>query len=136
MGKSFGIYEGNSRKEDGKRNLNKILNTIQKYYHEKTKKFTVFLKESGFCSFHQYEKTLQDAENQKLLDSTLNFFVGKQDEFFKRKEFQVKFAEMVQECFEQEISMVNQLDLKKVMQYFDSYELGKIWTPLEQVLKK
>jgi hypothetical protein len=40
--KSFGIYGGNSRKEDGKRRLMKEKNITQEHYQEKTKKLIIF----------------------------------------------------------------------------------------------
>jgi hypothetical protein len=82
-----------------------------KQLFKKNKKFYDFLKETDFCSFNQFEKSLQNINDQEILESTLNFSNENPKGLFKKKEFQLKFAEMMHVCFGQDVRMMNLLNL-------------------------
>jgi hypothetical protein len=81
--------------EGRKHNSSIIMKKPQKVYD--------FLKETAFCSFQQYEKMLPDTKERDIFNSTFNSFGEKQDYIFEKKDFQTKFSEMMQDCFNQDV---------------------------------
>jgi hypothetical protein len=119
-----------------KHNTNTILKKNQKVYD--------FLPENAFCTFQQCEKMLQECKDREIFNSTFNSFGEKLDDVLAEKIFKPSFPKcyrnvsikVLQECFNQSVRMIDELNLDEIMQQIERNELGEIWPPLDMALKK
>jgi hypothetical protein len=103
---------------------------------EKNNLFYEILKKDGFCSFNQFEKQLQLEENRKFFISTPNSQFEDHEDLFRENDFQVNFAFVVQECFDQEIRIVDRLNLDQIVRNWKRNELGEIFNPIRTSYQK
>jgi hypothetical protein len=94
------------------------------------------LKEIDFCAFNRFNQILEEAARKDSLQELISFDSPKKEEILMKNEYQYKFAKMMRICFSTDIVTINQLDVEKVMQQFENYDVGENLDPLEQTHKK
>jgi hypothetical protein len=107
-----------------------------KVWKKKNQVYYNFLKEIDFCAFDRFNQILKEATKKDPLQELFNLNSPEKEKILMKNEYQFKFAKMMEICFDVGITTISQLDVEKVMQQFECYDVGENLDPIEAVSQK